>query len=388
MGQPNRAAVLVIALAIVVDLPAGAASLRYRLTPTTTLYLAHAEELGLSTTPVRRERHATPPRPRAGRSWGAAREAGASRWRERSTTSRFVRIVTVAGIVALALLLYWALVRVEDRSPACGPDRAARLHPAGRSSSTRRGAITFPLPWAALLAGVASLLAVAAVDAPRQQLDRLVCAQRGLLIVALLIVPADGDVLRGLLRRRAGRHGGRLRDAPLRLARAHFGVAAVALARRVSRVQALRAELVGGRARPRQRPRRAPHATASSPRPSGSPTGRSTESLNLFDLTPVGLAGCSSSPRSRPAASLLWLVRRCERGHGCTSCSARSSSSRSPYLPNLVVEETSRLAGIIRTQSSLSALIALYFGLGALAIWVTFREWLEGRVSRPALLVE
>ena len=40
----------------------------------------------------------------------------------------------------------------------------------------------------------------------------------------------------------------------------------------------------------------------------------------------------------------------------------------------------------MRTQVSLSALIALYFSLGALAIWLTFREWLEGRVSRGAVL--
>ena len=55
------------------------------------------------------------------------------------------------------------------------------------------------------------------------------------------------------------------------------------------------------------------------------------------------------------------------------------------YLPNLVVEESLPWPAY-RTQSSLSALIALYFGLGAVAIWLTFREWLERRVSRRALL--
>ncbi len=42
---------------------------------------------------------------------------------------------------------------------------------------------------------------------------------------------------------------------------------------------------------------------------------------------------------------------------------------------------------IARTQIALSSLIALYFGLGALALWLTFRDWLERRVSGRALLV-
>ena len=51
-----------------------------------------------------------------------------------------------------------------------------------------------------------------------------------------------------------------------------------------------------------------------------------------------------------------------------------------------MVEETYQFE-VYRTLVSLSALIALYFGLGALALWVMFREWLGGRVSGRALLV-
>ena len=50
-----------------------------------------------------------------------------------------------------------------------------------------------------------------------------------------------------------------------------------------------------------------------------------------------------------------------------------------------MVEETYEFEAY-RALLALSGLIALYFGLGALALWLTFREWLEGRVSRQALL--
>ncbi len=115
MGQPNRAAVLVIALAVVVTfLPA--LIVPYGHTDDY-IYLAHAVELGLPSPPYAESvMHAAAAEGRP--FWGTLVKpvfaaAGTV------DNLRFVRIITVAGIVALALLLYWALVRSKiGRLPA------------------------------------------------------------------------------------------------------------------------------------------------------------------------------------------------------------------------------------------------------------------------------
>ncbi len=105
-------------------------------------------------------------------------------------------------------------------------------------------------------------------------------------------------------------------------------------------------------------------------------------SLNLFDLTwSAWLAVLVAAVAA--GGILLWLVRRARRPVLFIALALILIPLAD--LPILVVEETFDWQ-IVRTQVSLSALIALYFGLGALALWLTFREWLEGRVSRRALL--
>ena len=115
MGQPNRAAGVAIALAIVVSfLPA--LILPYGNTDDY-IYLAQAVELGLPSPPYAESvMHAAAAEGRP--FWGTLVKpvfAAAGM----IDNLRFVRIVTVAGIVALALLLYWALVRSKiGRPPA------------------------------------------------------------------------------------------------------------------------------------------------------------------------------------------------------------------------------------------------------------------------------
>ncbi len=105
-------------------------------------------------------------------------------------------------------------------------------------------------------------------------------------------------------------------------------------------------------------------------------------SLNLFDLTWSPLLAIFVAAVAA-GGILLWLVRHATRPWLYVVLGLVLIPLAD--LPILVVAETFDWQ-IVRTQVSLSALIALYFGLGALAIWVTFREWLEGRVSRRALL--
>ena len=95
-------------------------------------------------------------------------------------------------------------------------------------------------------------------------------------------------------------------------------------------------------------------------------------SLNLFDVTwSAWHVGLHRTCRGHRALALRVATAALHR--------ARGHPAPLTVLPNLVVEETYQFE-VYRTLVSLSALIALYFGLGALALWVMFREWLEGRV--------
>ncbi len=105
--------------------------------------------------------------------------------------------------------------------------------------------------------------------------------------------------------------------------------------------------------------------------------------LNLFDVTwSDWLAALVATVAA--GGILLWVLRRATRPWLYIALAAILVPLT--VLPSLVAEETWEFQ-IARTQVALSSLIALYFGLGALALWLTFREWLEGRVSGRALLV-
>src|SRR5262245_13162277 len=178
---PKSAWILVIAVAIfVVFLPA--LTVPYGLTDDY-LYLAHADDLGLPSPPHAKDIvHAAAAE---GRPFWALVEQPVLSAADTIDNLRFVRIITVAGIVALALLLYWSLARAKVAGfPAALVALLVCTMPPFQLYAG--WTVAFPAPWAALLAGCASLLTVASVDGPRRlRLDRVVGAVV-LMIVALL----------------------------------------------------------------------------------------------------------------------------------------------------------------------------------------------------------
>jgi hypothetical protein len=372
MGQLNRGAVLVIALAIfVVFLPA--LIVPYGNTDDY-MNLAHAEHLGLSSPPFAKSvmRAAVAEgRPLFGLIVDPVFSAAGT-----VDNLRFVRIIGVLGIVALGLLLYRALERSKVGSlPAALIALLVCAVPPFQLYAA--WATTFAFPWAAFLAGCASLLVVAAVDAPRRlKLERSIGATVLLILPLFIYQPAAMFFWVFLAVALAGTVADP--ERAWRLARAHFAVAAVALVIGYLGYR-LCVWLVGADA-------------------TGAGRGAFIDdvvgraewfvhfglygSLNLFDLTwspwfAVVVAAVAAG------GILLWLLSRARRPLLFIALALILIPLAD--LPMLVVEETFDWQ-IVRTQVSLSAVIALYFGLGALAIWVTFREWLDGRMSRRALL--
>ena len=138
---------------------------------------------------------------------------------------RFVRLVTVLGIVALACLLYWALVRSKvGRLPAALIALLVCTMPPFQLYAA--WSVAFSVPWTALLAGTSSLLAVGGMDAPRHRFDRLVWAIALLVAACLIYQPAAMFfwVFFAIALVGAVTESGRV----LRLAKRHFAVAATA----------------------------------------------------------------------------------------------------------------------------------------------------------------
>jgi hypothetical protein len=286
---------------------------------------------------------------------------------------RFVRLFAVIGIVALALALHWALVRSGIRR---GFAALIAVLVCSMPAFQVYGswAVLFVSPWAALLGGCASLLAVRATDGPRNlRPDRLVGAT-GLLIAALLIYQPAAMffwVFLAVALVGAVRESGRA----LHLVRTHFGVAAVALPLAYLVVK------LGARAVGNTSPNAARNALLHDVPGKvrwfvEQPLYRS---LNLFDLTPsLWLALLVATVAGSGILLLLW-----HRGAPLLpSLGIGAALIPLSFLPNLVVAENSLT---YRTQVSLSALIALYACLGALGIWLILRAWLEPRVSGQAL---
>ncbi len=338
------------------------------------LYLAQAEELGLPSPPYNKSvMHAAAAEGRP--LWGALVKpvfavAGTI------DNLRFVRLATVLGIVVLACVLFWALVRSKvGRLPAALIALLVCTMPPFQLYAS--WSVAFMLPWTALLAGTSSLLAVAGMEAPRQALRPARLGDRAA-GGRLLDLPASGDVLLGVLRRRAGR----LRDGIRASAAAGEGTLRRRRRRRGGRVCRLQDLHLAGRG---------PDALgANRGAITGDIAGKAEwfahwalyGALNLFDVT---WSAWSAALVTAVAAGgiVLWLLRRATRPWLTIGLAAILIPLT--VLPSLVVEETYHYEAY-RALVSLSALIALYFGLGALALWLMFREWLEGRVSRRALL--
>jgi hypothetical protein len=287
---------------------------------------------------------------------------------------RFVRLITVIGIVALALLLHWALVRSGIRpTPAALIVVLVCSLPAFQVYSS--WTVLVASPYSALLGGGASLLAVAATDAPRNLIaDRMIGAT-GMLLAALLIYQPPAMffwVFLAVALIGAVHESGRA----LRIVSMHLGVAAVALALAYLVVK-LGVHAVGTSA-PNAGRNALTHDVMGKVRWFFEwPLYRS---LNLFDLTPtpwlavlvgtIAAGGTLLLLRHRGARSLLYV--------GIAAVLIPLS-----FLPNLVVAENSPT---YRTEVSISSLIALYACLGAIGIWLNIRDWLRRRVSDHALI--
>lgn len=286
---------------------------------------------------------------------------------------RFVRLFGVVTIVALALLLHWALVRSRVRStPAALIAVFVCSLPAFQVYGS--WAVLFSAPLAALLAGGASLFAVAAVDGPRDLVrDRLLGAVA--LLLAGLLTYQPGAMFFWVFFAVALVGALESSDRALRLVRTHFAVGGVALVLAYAEIK-FTVLVMGDETRGAAR-NHLTHDVAGKARWFfDEPLYRS---LNLFDLTPSRWFAALVAVVAT-GGMLLWLLRRGAR----PLLYAVVAVILVPlaYLPNLVVTEN---WAAYRTQVSLSALIALYSCFGALAIWLTFRDWLRARFSRPAM---
>jgi hypothetical protein len=287
---------------------------------------------------------------------------------------RLVRLVAVVGIVALALLLHWALVRAGIRRTVAA--LIALLMCSTTSFQVCASwAVLFNVPYAALLGAGASLLVASAVDAPRiLVLDRLIEATAMLLVALLIYQPAAMFFWVFLAVALVGAaHDFR---RALRLARAHFGVGAIALV--AAFLVARLAVHVVGKAAPNPERNALTHDVIG--KVSWFFRGPLYQSLNLFDLTPspwlavivgaVAIGGILLLLEHQGVRSLLYI--------GVAAVLIPLS-----FLPSLVVEENSPT---YRVQVSLSSLIVLYACLGALGIWIRLRDWLRPRISGRDLL--
>jgi hypothetical protein len=288
---------------------------------------------------------------------------------------RFIRALKIVGIVALALLLHWALVRAGiKRAPAALIVVLMCSLPAFQVFSS--WAVLVVAPCAALLGAGASLLTVAATGAPRTvAVDRLVGAT-AMLVAALLFYQPPAMFFWVFL---AVALLGASHDSGLagRLVRAHLGVGAVALALAYVVVK-LGVHAVG---------KTAPNA------------GRNAltqdvgakihwffqwplyRSLNLFDLTPS--LWFASLVAAIAAGGMLFLFRR-ETDRPLLYALFAVCLIPLSFTPSLVVAENSPT---YRTEIGISSLIALYLGLGAIGLWLTARDWLRPRVGSRTLVL-
>ena len=264
-------------------------------------------------------------------------------------------LIGLIGIVVLALLLHRALVRARI-APTFAAVIALLVCTMPAFQVFDSYTELFVAPYAALLAGGASLLAVDAITDPRGPVTNRSAGATGLLLGALMIYQPAAMFFWVFLaiavvgaRRDAGRAS--------RLARMHLSVGVVALGLEFLATK-LTIHFLAGNADF--------GSTAGAPYRTnlthdivgktrwffGQPLKRS---LNLFDLTPsvwlavlVGVVAVGGI--------LLWLLYWSPRpllylGIGVSLVPLS-------YLPNLVVTENS---ATYRTQVALSSLIALYF---------------------------
>ena len=287
---------------------------------------------------------------------------------------RFVRLFGVLTIVALAVLLHWALVRSQIR-PTVAALIAVLVCSLPAFQVYGSWAVLFSAPLAALLAGGASLFAVAAIDAPRGLVrDRLVGSVA--LLFAALLIYQPGAMFFWVFFAVALVGAVENSKRGLRLVRTHFAVGGIALVLAYIELK-LTVRFMGAATNGASRNHITHDVGGKAHWFLHDPFYRS---LNLFDLTPSPWFAALVAVVAT-GGILLWLLRRGARPllYVLVGLILIPLS----YLPNLVVAES---WAAYRTQVAVSSLIALYACFGAIAIWLTLRDWLKARISRQALL--
>lgn len=288
---------------------------------------------------------------------------------------RFVRLFAVACIIVLALLLHWALVRSRIK-PTVASLIAILVCSLPAFQVYSSWTTLFTVPLGAILGGSASRLVVTTVGATRRFAANRLGWATAMLLCGLLIYQPTAMffwVFLAVALIGAAYESRRL----LPIAKIHFVVAGVALALWYL-ILKLSIHLVGNNA-PGGHRSTLTHDVAGKVRWFlGQPLYRS---LNLFDLTPSPWFAAVVVTVAAGGTLLLlrrWGVRPLPYFGLALALIPLS------YLPNLVVAEN---WAAYRTQVSISSLIALYFSLGAIGIWLTFADWIKPRVSGQALVV-
>jgi hypothetical protein len=294
---------------------------------------------------------------------------------------RFLRILAVVGIAALGVLLHWALVRSGFRSGFAALIAVLICSlPAFQVYAAL--AVAFPTPYAAILAGGASLVAATATELPQRLMRRRLAVSGAMLLAAILIYPPPAMFFWVFLAIAvvAARYDARRTK---RLLWAHLGVAGVAFASTwvITKI----AIHVYGANSPNAERSTLIHDFGGKLRwffglRSTHETGLSIHdplygALSLFELTPSPwLSGLVAIVA---IGGILVLLRRERLSIPLYGGIALLLVPLS-FFPSLVVAENS--PGY-RVQAAMTALIALYFALGAYGLWMAIRDWLRPRVS-------
>jgi hypothetical protein len=286
---------------------------------------------------------------------------------------RFIRLVAVVGIAVLALLLHWALVR-SGVKPTLAALFAVLICSMPAFQVFGSWAVLFTVPYAAILGGGASFLTVAAVEASSLVTARLVGATAALL--AALLTYQSAAMFFWIFLAIALVGAARDSKRSLRLARAHFGVAAAALALAFLATK-LSVHLVGTAA-PNPARNSLTHDVIG--KAHWFVHGPLYQSLSLFDLTPSPFLAVIVAA---VAIAGIFLLLDHEGVHSLLCVAVAAVLIPLSFMPSLVVEENSPT---YRVQVALSSLIVLYTCLGVLGIWLTIRDWLQPRVSGEALV--
>jgi len=294
---------------------------------------------------------------------------------------RVLRILGLVGIAAFGVLLHWALVRSGFRSWFAALI-AVLICSLPAFEVYAAVTVAFPTPCAAVLAGAASLVAATAIDSPPKVRRSRLALSGAMLLAAILIYPPPAMFFWVFLA--IAVIGARYEaQRTKRLVWAHFGAAGVAFG--CTWVITKIAIHVYGTNSPNAERSTLVHDFGGKLRwffgwRSTHETGLSIHdplygALSLFELAPSPwFSGLVAIVALGGILALLLRERLSILLYGGIALLLVPLS----FLPSLVVAENS--PGY-RVQAAMTALIALYFAVGAYGLWLALRDWLRPRRS-------